>query len=128
MSEKTKERGAADEIKLTLPYPPSVNHLYATFRGRRITSAAGRRFKSDIMRLAEEQGARLLTGDLSITFRVFRPKKIGDLDNRLKVSQDALKGICFADDKQIVEIHAYRFDDKTNPRIEIDIREYESNL
>ena len=69
------------------------------------------------------QGARLLDGDLSVTFRVFRPKKIGDLDNRLKISQDALKGICFADDKQIIEFHAFRFDDKANPRIEIDLKE-----
>ena len=114
---------AQSEIKLTLPYPPSVNNLYATFGGRRIVSAKGRKFKSDIAVLARQQGAKLLDGDLSVTFRVFRPKRIGDLDNRLKISQDALKGICFADDKQIIEIHAFRFDDKTNPRIEIDLKE-----
>lgn len=49
--------------------------------------------------------------------------KSGDLDNRLKISQDALKGICFEDDRQIVELHAFRFDDKANPRIEIEIKE-----
>jgi crossover junction endodeoxyribonuclease RusA len=113
------------ELKLILPYPPSVNNLYATFRGRRIVSAKGRKFKADIAVLAKQQGAKLLAGDLSVTFRVFRPKRIGDLDNRLKISQDALKGICFADDKQIIEIHAFRFDDKTNPRIEIDIKTLE---
>jgi Holliday junction resolvase RusA-like endonuclease len=82
-------------------------------------------FKADIAVIARQQGAKLLTGDLSVTFRVFRPKCIGDLDNRLKISQDVLKGICFEDDKQIVEIHAFRFDDKANPRIEIDLREIE---
>lgn len=112
-----------NEIKLILPYPPSVNHLYASWRGRRITSAKGRKFKSDIAVLAKRQGAKILTGDLSVTFRVYRPKKTGDLDNRLKISQDALKGICFCDDKQIIEIHAFRFDDKANPRIEIDLKE-----
>ncbi len=112
-----------NEIKLTLPFPPSVNNLYTTFRGRRITSAKGRQFKSDIAVLARQQGAHLLNGDLSVTFRVFRPIRRGDLDNRLKISQDALKGICFADDKQIIEIHAFRFDDKANPRIEIDLKE-----
>ncbi len=119
MNKNYKEAG--DELKLILPYPPSVNNLYATFQGRRIISAAGRKFKSDIAVLARQQGARLLAGDLVITFRVFRPKRIGDLDNRLKISQDSLKGICFADDKQIIEIHAFRFDDRENPRIEIDI-------
>ncbi len=112
-----------NELKLILPYPPSVNNLYATFRGRRIVSAKGRKFKADIARLARQQGAKLLAGDLIITFRVFRPKKIGDLDNRLKISQDALKGICFEDDRQIIEIHAFRFDDAANPRIEIDVKE-----
>lgn len=117
------ENQKPNEIKLILPYPPSVNHLYATYQGRRITSAKGRKFKSDIAVLAKRQGARLLSGDLIITFRVFRPKRIGDLDNRLKISQDALHSICFDDDRQIIEIHAFRFDDKTNPRIEIDIKE-----
>ncbi len=112
-----------NEIKLILPYPPTVNSLYADFRGRRITSAAGRRFKADVAILARQQGAKLLDGDLSVTFRVFRPKRIGDLDNRLKASQDALKGICFTDDRQITEIHAFRFDDKSNPRIEIELKE-----
>jgi crossover junction endodeoxyribonuclease RusA len=123
MNSKTKENQTASELKLILPYPPSVNHLYATFRGRRITSAKGRQFKADIAVIAKQQGAKLLDGDLIITFRVFRPKRIGDLDNRLKISQDALKGICFADDRQIIEIHAFRFDDKANPRIEIDLKE-----
>ncbi len=112
-----------NEIKLILPYPPSSNTLYATFRGRRITSAIGRKFKSDIALLARQQGARLLNGDLSVTFRVFRPIRRGDLDNRLKISQDALKGICFEDDRQIIEIHAFRFDDKANPRIEIEVKQ-----
>lgn len=124
-SAHAKPLGETDEIKLILPYPPSVNHLYATYQGRRITSATGRRFKSDIAVLARAQGARILNGDLSVTFRVFRPRKSGDLDNRLKASQDALKGICFADDKQIIEIHAFRFDDAQNPRIEIDLKELE---
>lgn len=120
---KNGEKQTDGELKLILPYPPSVNNLYATYQGRRITSATGRKFKADIAVLARRQGAKMLAGELSVTFRVFRPTRIGDLDNRLKISQDALKGICFADDRQIIEIHAFRFDDKANPRIEIDLKE-----
>jgi Holliday junction resolvase RusA-like endonuclease len=120
---KRNTGGAA--VNLILPYPPSVNNLYANFRGRRIVSAKGRQFKSDVATLAKMQGAKLLCGNLSLTFRVYRPRRTGDLDNRLKISQDALKGICFEDAKQIVEIHAFRFDDKSNPRIEIDIKTIE---
>jgi crossover junction endodeoxyribonuclease RusA len=122
---KTDTKQAQSEIKLTLPYPPSVNNLYFNRWGKRVLSDAGRRFKSDAGLLAILQGAKILTGDLSVTFRVFRPRKTGDLDNFLKVSQDSLKGICFADDKQIIEIHAFRFDDKANPRIEIFLKELE---
>ncbi len=122
------EKNKGNALKLILPYPPSVNNLYATFGGRRITSAKGRKFKADIAVLAKQQGAKLLAGDLAITFRVFRPKKIGDLDNRLKISQDALEGICFLDDRQIIEIHAYRFDDRENPRIEIDIKQIRARV
>lgn len=118
-----KSEKTPSEIKLTLPYPPSINNLYFNRWGKRVLSDAGRRFKSDVAVLAILQGAKILTGDLSVTFRVFRPKKIGDLDNRLKISQDALKGICFEDDRQIIELHGFRFDDAMNPRIEIDLKE-----
>ncbi len=44
-----------NELKLILPYPPSVNNLYATFGGRRIVSAKGRKFKADIAVLANSK-------------------------------------------------------------------------
>lgn len=34
------------QLALTLPVPPSVNHLYATVNGRRVLSRAGRDFKA----------------------------------------------------------------------------------
>lgn len=123
MNAKKGEKQTTKELKLILPYPPSTNNLYFNRWGKRVLSNAGRKFKADIAVLAKQQGAKLLSGELSVTFRVFRPKRIGDLDNRLKISQDALKGICFEDDKQIIEIHAYRFDDRENPRIEIELKQ-----
>jgi Holliday junction resolvase RusA-like endonuclease len=70
------QKQTAGVLKLILPYPPSVNNLYATFGGRRIISAKGRKFKSDIAVLARQQDARLLNGNLAVTFRVFRPKEL----------------------------------------------------
>jgi Holliday junction resolvase RusA-like endonuclease len=64
-----------------------------------------------------------IKGDVAITFRAYRPRRIGDLDNLQKIVYDALKGSCFDDDKQIVETHNYRYDDKANPRLEIEIKE-----
>jgi crossover junction endodeoxyribonuclease RusA len=37
-----------DYLTITLPIPPSINHQYATVNGRRILSAAGRRYKVEI--------------------------------------------------------------------------------
>jgi hypothetical protein len=48
----SSETNQLNEIKLILPHPPSVNHLYTTFRGRRIISAKGKKFKADIALLA----------------------------------------------------------------------------
>ena len=62
-----------------------------------------------------------LAGDLAFHITWYRKAKQGDLSNRLKVIEDSLQGYAYEDDKQIVEIHAYRKEDKKNPRIEIEI-------
>jgi Holliday junction resolvase RusA-like endonuclease len=106
------------KVEITLPYPPSVNGMYATFQGRRILSKAGREYKKTVQGIPVTQ---TFGGDVVLTVNIYRPKRIGDLDNRLKAIQDSLTGLWYADDKQIVEIHAYRWDDKENPRAEVTI-------
>lgn len=108
------------KVELTLPYPPSVNGMYATFRGRRILSKDGREYKKAVAMIP---ATVTFGGDVVLTINLYRPKRIGDLDNRIKAIQDSMTGIWYADDKQVVEIHAYRHDDKLNPRAEITIEE-----
>lgn len=110
-------------IKLTLPYPPSVNSLYATFRGRRIVSAKGREYKRAVHAICFSEKVKPFGGNVSVVLRAYRPRKIGDIDNVQKAVFDSVKGSCFNDDRQIVEILAQRFDDAKNPRIEIEIKE-----
>lgn len=110
-------------MKLVLPYPPSLNHLYATYRGNRILSVRGKEFKNEVLALCLQKRLRPVDGDVMVTFTAYRPKKQGDLDNLIKIIQDSLKGSAWHDDKQVVEIHAYRRDDKLNPRVEIEISE-----
>lgn len=62
-----------------------------------------------------------LAGELKVTLDFYRPARRGDLDNRIKVTLDALQGIAFKNDSQIVEIHARRFDDKANPRMVVSL-------
>lgn len=49
-----------------------------------------------------------LTGDVAVSVTFIRPRRSADLDNLQKGVLDAVKKIIFADDKQVVEIHAYK--------------------
>ena len=51
---------------------------------------------------------------LSADFYKPKPKSItsrnwGDVDNFLKAVMDALNGICYVDDRQVIEVHARKF-------------------
>lgn len=53
---------------------------------------------------------------------ITRPTVKPDIDNYFKCVTDALKGICWVDDNQIVDVEMHKhYDEK--PRVEIEIRE-----
>ena len=106
---------------LVLPYPPGDNHLYAVVRGRKILSAEGRAFKARVAWLAKMARATPLDGPVVAHVAVYRPRKAGDLTRAFKALFDALNGWLYRDDGQIVELHARRYEDRANPRIEIRI-------
>lgn len=60
-------------------------------------------------------------GAIAVDISVYRPQQRGDLDNVLKALLDSLNGVLWVDDSQIVELHAYRYDDRHNPRVELRI-------
>src|SRR5690606_34700462 len=103
-----------DSLCLTLPYPPPLNNLYATVRGRRVLSKDGRRYKAAVLGITAGRGIERLQGPVRVKVDVYRPRKAGDLDNTLKVLLDSLTGIAWEDDRQIVRIEAARYDDKAN--------------
>jgi crossover junction endodeoxyribonuclease RusA len=107
---------------LILPPPISANRYWRKYRNQMVISDEARAYKLQVQRIALDAGADMLTGDVSIRLDVYREAKRGDLDNKIKVILDSLQGILYADDKQIVEIYARRFDDKRNPRAVIEIR------
>lgn len=77
-------------------------------------------FKAVVKNLAADAGLNNpLTGAVAVDMTVYRPQRRGDLDNSIKVTLDSLKGIAFEDDNQVVAIHAFREDDKENPRVSI---------
>lgn len=84
-------------------------------------SAEARAYKHNVRLLALDAGFIPYQGDVSVSVSIYRPRKRGDTDNTLKVLLDALSGMAYADDSQVTEIHAFRFDDKANPRVEVRI-------
>jgi crossover junction endodeoxyribonuclease RusA len=93
------------------------------WQGRMVVSTEARNYKEQAGWIAKSQASEIVEGDVALTLRVFRPQKRGDLDNCVKVLVDSLKGVIFADDDQVVEIHAFLGDDKHNPRVEVEIKE-----
>lgn len=104
-----------EEVVLKLPVPPSANRYWRNFNGRTVVSAEASAYKSEVGWLCAQ--VQPFTGDVAVSVTVYRERKAGDLDNYLKVLLDALKGILYPDDKAVVEIQAYREDDKNDPRV-----------
>lgn len=115
-----------EPVKLTFPVPPSANRYWRTVvaKGRAMTfvSTEAKQYKKDVALLAKHSGIRhLLQSELAVTVKFYRAQRSGDLDNRLKCLLDAMQNAVYVSDSQIVEIHAFRFDDKYKPRVEVEI-------
>lgn len=100
----------------TLPVPPSANRYWRVYRNRIIVTDEAREYKDAIRLLL--RNTIPIKNLVTVNFTVFRPSMRGDLDNYNKVMFDALQGLAYVNDNQIVEIHSYREDDKYNPRVE----------
>lgn len=107
---------------VTLPIPPSANLYFRVWRGRAVTSHEARAYKQAAALAARAQGMRAITdGEVAVMVRVYRPTRRGDLDNRLKVLLDALRGVAYRDDSQVAALHATRLHDAKNPRVEVEV-------
>ncbi|HGM5043058.1 TPA: RusA family crossover junction endodeoxyribonuclease [Stenotrophomonas maltophilia] len=104
-----------------LPWPPSVNRYWRTFRGRMLISADGRTYRQAAVGAALA-GDRFGAAKVRVSIDAWLPdNRRRDVDNILKAPLDALchAGI-YDDDSQIVELSIRRAGlDKANPRLEI---------
>lgn len=123
-------------MKLELPWPPSLNRLWQPMligacAYCRKHAHAGIRPSDEYKNYAIQLQVELLeqqvkpipaTPSLALTAHFYRPRRTGDLDNMLKGMLDVIgKGRVYGDDSQIIELHAYRHDDKQRPRVELEI-------
>ena len=110
------------EIKLQLPIPPSLNRKY--INNRFVVSSEWRSFKRTVSEICQEQRVKPFTGEVGMEIVYYRPRKAGDIDNKLKAVLDSLQGWAYEDDKQVAELSILRSDSqKKNPRMEVKIYE-----
>lgn len=114
------------EVSFIVPYPPTTNLIYRMMRGHMRLTEVGRNYKSLVASQAAYSSVALLPYFLAdtlvgVTLNVYRPRKIGDIDNVVKLILDGMQDVVFPNDKQIIELHIYRHDDKDNPRVEVEV-------
>lgn len=115
-------------MKLVLPYPVSANRYWRSFvpRGHTraivVVSDEAKAYKAECGWRAKAAGAKPLSGTVEMRVRLVPANRVCmDLDNALKVTLDALKGIVYADDAQVYRIVAERSDPDGSARLEVEI-------
>lgn len=89
---------------ITLPWPPSVNHYWRTWRGRMLISRQGRAYRDQVGAILRVAGVTPLAGSLAVHVELYpRDRRKRDVDNTFKAIGDSLQhGGAFQDDSQIV--------------------------
>ncbi len=104
-------------MRFVLPYPISANRYWRNFRGRAVVSSEAREYKALASALATTVGVQPVAGKvaLALTLHPRKPKRKSsadvrcmDLDNALMVAIDALNGVAFVDDSQVVDLRITR--------------------
>lgn len=99
---------------ILLPYPVSANRYWRSFRGMTVRSKEASEYKRIAAHEAFVAGLRAVDGPVSVAITL-HPKrtKAGkasatrmDLDNCIKVTLDALNGVAYRDDKQVIRLLA----------------------
>ena len=89
-------------IKLTLPFPPTLNHMWGYAGKRKYLKKEAHEFRAAVTEAAIEAKAKI-SGRLAIFIALYPAnRRKFDIDNRIKAVQDALQlaGV-FLDDEQI---------------------------
>jgi len=98
-----------------LPTPPSANTYWRVGKGRVYRSGEATQYKAAVAATLLKARIRCLRRQNLLRVEVDWTRNIrsGDLDNRLKIALDAMNGVLWEDDSQIVQIIAERFDGDT---------------
>ena len=113
---------------IILPYPISTNRYWRTFRGMTVVSEEAKAYKKQVAQIAQLSGCIKHNGNVSIDITLYPKRnkdgsanaKVIDLDNCLKVVLDALQGVAYDNDKQVVALTAkYANESKENGGVKV---------
>lgn len=96
-------------IDLTLPFPPSVNHMYMRTRQRVIKTDKARAYTEHVILLARLANVTAFAHAvaLEVWIYLYPPRAVGDVDNYNKSLLDSLQSVAYVDDNQIKALHVY---------------------
>lgn len=98
----------ANLLKLTIPFPPSVNHYYRRVGPKTMISKRGREYREAVQRAVwiSQAVPNVQSGKLAVGIVAFPPDaRRRDLDNLLKATLDSLTGAgVWLDDSQIQKL------------------------
>jgi len=114
-------------IKLSIPFPPSLNHYYIHASKQNVIGSKGITYRNDVYyAVRTKKPKEPLTERLSVTIHAIMPdKRKRDLDNILKAALDSLQNAgIYVDDCQIDELSVIRGPVQKPGRLKIEIREF----
>ena len=108
-------------MQLTLPMPPSVNRIWRRKKGGGVyLDPKAAEFKETVGRICLIERVKPIPRPI-VTLHVYFPNHRSDVDNRAKLTLDALQGFAYQNDKEIVCVCLWKHFDKNDPRVEVTI-------
>jgi len=109
------------ELAFDLPFPPSLNTMYPTFNGRRVTSEAYKEWQFDAGKYLMTVRNRFMSGQVEISLTFSEQSRKMDLDNRIKPVLDLLvkNSIIEGDHNRVVRKITAQWGDACGVHVEI---------
>ena len=118
------------EVFLRLPIPPSVNSAWRNVPGKgRVKTGIYKKWRNDaLLCVAVMRGSsKPLSGPVSVSMAIRRPRKGADVDNRIKPVLDLLQAAAVIDDDKNVEEVTARWDE-TADGCEVTVKPFNSEI
>ena len=113
-------------LRLDLPWPPSVNAMYANVRGRKVKTKVARKYQENVAKICLCVGAgRKYSGSIKVSIDAYPPdRRRRDIDNILKSLLDSIQaGAVYKDDSQIIELFVRKNPSDGDGRVNVFIEE-----